>query len=303
MGVCFWKSDVTAALKGMGIPPVIRLGVVFALFLAVFFTIYLIPFAVGYLRELVLVIRGSKDYDFARITVYAAAFVGFLAMMILRYSGHSQVYFGVSTVIFTPFIAFWFFEDAEFMKSRFVKALLKVSRACFFAVLIFTTATLAMCFMDNTHAMAKHADPASKYNKYKALSADEYEAMKWVRQNTPADALLATQMYKSTGGDDYSVVNRWHHCHFVYSAYSIRNFYLEGSGYTFTDVEVEDRREMIHNVDALYDPDNASRGDDARALGVDYVVVTKKIYQTPDLSSADYEKVFSNKDIDIYQVR
>ena len=44
------------------------------------------------------------------------------------------------------------------------------------------------------------------------------------------------------------------------------------------------------------------RGDDARELGVGYVVVTQKIYPTPDLSSADYEKVFSNKDIDIYLV-
>ena len=53
----------------------------------------------------------------------------------------------------------------------------------------------------------------------------------------------------------------------------------------------------------LFDPDNEMRGDDARELDVDYVVVTQKIYPTPDLSSEDYEKVFSNDDIDIYKVR
>ena len=300
VGVCFWKSDVTKILKGMGIPSTVRLMIILVLFLIVFFTIYALPFAIGYLRELILVIKGDKDYDFAKVTVYASAFVGFVAMMLLRYSGHSQVYFGVATLIFAPLIVFWFFEDKEEITSKFISALLVLSKIWFFAVLILTTATLAMCYRDTLPAVMKHADPSSTYDKYKTLSAEEYEATKWIKQNTPEDALFATQMYKSMGGDDYSIVNRWHHCHFMYAAYAIRNFYLEGSGYTFTDVEAEERREMIKNTDKLYDPESETRGDDARELGVDYVMVTQKIYPTPDLSSADYEKVFSNKDVDIY---
>ena len=303
VGVCFWKSDVTKILKGMGIPSTVRLMIILVLFLIVFFTIYALPFAIGYLRELILVIKGDKDYDFAKVTVYASAFVGFVAMMLLRYSGHSQVYFGVATLIFAPLIVFWFFEDKEEITSKFISALLVLSKIWFFAVLILTTATLAMCYRDTLPAVMKHADPASTYDKYKTLSAEEYEATKWIKQNTPEDALFATQMYKSMGGDDYSIVNRWHHCHFMYAAYALRNFYLEGSGYTFTDVEAEERREMIKNTDKLYDPESETRGDDARELGVDYVMVTQKIYPTPDLSSADYEKVFSNKDVDIYKVK
>lgn len=300
--VCFWKSGLTEIMKAAGIPHILRLAIIFALFLICFFTIYLLPFAVGYVRELALVLRGAKDFDFTKVAVYACTLVGFIAMMILRYSGHSQVYFGVSTVIFTPLIAFWFFEDAEQRSGGAVSVFRRISAVWFFAVLILSSATLAMCVSDNLPKDIKHADPASTYPKYKSLSADEYAAMKWIRSNTPEDTLLATQMYVSTGGDDYSVANRWHHCHFAYSAYSIRNYYLEGSGYSFADVEAEERRDMIMNVKKLYDPENAARGDDARTLGVDYVVVTKKIYPTPDLSSADYEKVFSNKDVEIYQV-
>lgn len=302
VGVCFWKSGVTKILKGMGIPSSLRMVIIMGLFLIVFFTAYALPFAIAYLRELILVVKGDKEYDFAKVTVYASAFVGFVAMMLLRYSGHSQVYFGVSTLIFAPLIVFWFFEDKPDVKSKAVSGLMVLSKVWFFAVLILTTATLAMCVRDTLPSVMKHADPASKYNKYKSMSAEEYEAVKWIRENTPEDALLATQMYKSTGGKDYSIENRWHHCHFLYAAYSVRNYYLEGSGYTFTDVEAEDRREMIKNTDKLYDPENDMRGDDARELGVDYVVVTQKIYPTPDLSSADYEKVFSNEDIDIYKV-
>ena len=303
VGVCFWKSGVTKILKGMGVPSSLRMVLIMGLFLVFFFTAYALPFAVGYIRELILVVKGDKEYDFARVTVYASAFVGFVAMMLLRYSGHSQVYFGVATLIFAPLIVFWFFEDREDITSKAVKALLVLSKVWFFAVLIATTATLAMCYWDTVPGMMKHADPASTYNKYKSMSAEEYEAMKWIKANTPEDALLATQMYKSTGGKDYSVVNRWHHCHFYYAAYSVRNYYLEGSGYTFTDVEAEERREMIKNTDRLYDPENDARGDEARALGVDYVVVTQRVYPTPDLSSADYEKVFTNEDVDIYKVK
>lgn len=303
VGVCFWKSGVTAALKDMGVPSSLRICAVFALFLACFFTIYLLPFAVGYIRELVLVIGGKKEYDFMKVAVYASALVGFIAMMLLRYTGHSQVYFGVPTAVFAPLIAFWLFEDVESMKSKAMKGLVMVCRVWFFAALIVTTATLAMCVRDTLPAVSKHADPASNYNKYTTLSAGEYEAMMWIKENVPEDALLATQMYKSTGGDDYSVANRWHHCHFMYSAYSVRNYYLEGSGYTFTDVEAEERREMIKATDRLYDPENEARGDDARDMGVSYVVVTKKIYPASDLSSDDYTKVFSNEDIDIYKVK
>ncbi|MBR3200912.1 MAG: hypothetical protein IKG17_06215 [Mogibacterium sp.] len=303
VGVCFWKSGVTKILKGMGIPSSLRLVIIMGLFLVVFFTIYALPFAIGYIRELILVVKGDKEYDFAKVTVYASAFVGFVAMMLLRYSGHSQVYFGVATLIFAPLIVFWFFEDKEDITSKAVSALFVLSKVWFFAVLILTTATLAMCYRDTFPTVMKHADPTSKYNKYKSMSAEEYESVKWIRENTPEDTLIATQMYKSMGDKGYSVENRWHHCHFLYAAYSVRNYYLEGSGYTFTDVEAEDRREMIKNTDKLYDPENEARGDDARELGVEYVMVTQKIYPTPDLSSADYEKVFSNKDVDIYKVR
>ena len=52
----------------------------------------------------------------------------------------------------------------------------------------------------------------------------------------------------------------------------------------------------------VFDPENEDRADLARELGVEYVMVTQKIDKTPDLSSADYEEVFSNKDIEIYKV-
>ena len=301
---CFWKDPLTALMKEHGIPVPVRLMVVFAAFTVLFFTIYFLAFAIGYLRELVLVIGGKKEYDFAKVTVYAAAFAGYAAMILLKYSGHSEYYFGFSALIFGPLIAFWFFEDKDQITSKAMKGLFRISAVWFFALIFITSVTFSGFYASNYPTMKKHADPAATdYNPYKSLSHNEYEAMKWIRENTPEDALIATQMYTSEPkGEFYSTNNRWDHCHFLYAAYSVRNYYLEGSGFTFNKNENDERREMISNTDCLFDPDSERRGENARELGVTYVVVTQKIYPTPDLSSADYEKVFSNEDIDIYKV-
>ena len=109
-------------------------------------------------------------------------------------------------------------------------------------------------------------------------------------------------MYSSVEISEYDVTQRWHNCHFLYASYSDRKFYLEGSGFSLADSEAEKRLEMKKNTDLLYEPDNPERGELARSLGIDYVMVTKKIYPTPDLTSDDYKLVFSNDDIDIYEV-
>ena len=109
-------------------------------------------------------------------------------------------------------------------------------------------------------------------------------------------------MYASAPPEDYDYTMRWHNVHFLYAAYSGRNFYLEGSGFALTDEESGLRLKMIKNTDALYDVQNDARGDLARELGVDYVMVTQKLHPTEDLSSDDYTRVFANQDIEIYKV-
>ena len=49
---------------------------------------------------------------------------------------------------------------------------------------------------------------------------------------------------------------------------------------------------MIENSEQLYDPANEDRGDLARELGVDYVVVSKRFTDVGDLSNKDYEKCY-----------
>jgi hypothetical protein len=59
---------------------------------------------------------------------------------------------------------------------------------------------------------------------------------------------------------------------------------------------------MINNVNMMMDPKNENRGDLARSLDVDYVLVSKRFNDTGDLSNKDYVLVYSNDDVDIYEV-
>jgi hypothetical protein len=130
--ITWWKEDLIIALRSVGVPGPVRLLCILAVFAIFFFTIYLLPFTIGYIREFILVVTKKHEFDFARITVYAAALVGFVLMMFLSYDGHSQVYFGTATTAFVPLISFWFFEDREEITSGAVKVLFRVCCVWFF---------------------------------------------------------------------------------------------------------------------------------------------------------------------------
>ena len=300
--ICFWKDGLIECLRSIGIPGPVRLLAILAVFFLFYFTIFALPFAFGYLREFFLVVSKKKAFNFASVLVYAATLVGFVLMMFLNYNGHSQVYFGTVTSTFAPLIALRFFEDFPNMQTKAMKGICKICIVWFFCVITVTSLTLAIDIKDMIPEAIAHANPATEYDPYLCLSADEYEATQWLKSNTSENSVIATQMYASVPKENYEYALRWNNCHFMYSTYSDRQFYLEGSGFSLEDSQAGLRLEMIKNTDALYDPENKERGDKARSLGITHVMVTKKIYPTPDLSSGDYKLVFSNDDIEIYEV-
>ena len=60
---------------------------------------------------------------------------------------------------------------------------------------------------------------------------------------------------------------------------------------------------MIETNMQLYDVNNEKRGDLARKLGVDYLIVSKRFNDFGDLGNKDYCIVYSNNDIDIYKIK
>lgn len=302
--IAFWKEPLIAALKAVGIPYSLRLLAVLAVFVLFFLTVYFVPFCIGYVRELFLVLSGRKQYEPARVLVYAECAVGFIAMLILNYSGHSQIYFGLVTVFLAPAVAYWFIEDMEERKkvSRGAGAVLGITVACMAVCLVITTATLGQFLIKHCQSAVEATDPSQEHNLYLSISNKEYEAMTWIDANTEEDALLATDRYYSVSLDEYSVADRWDNRFFLYPVYANRFCYIAGSGYNLPAKEWHVRKEMIETNAELYDPDNEDRGDLARELDVDYIVVSKRFTDAADLTNEDYSRCFSNDDVDIYKV-
>ena len=302
--IAFWKKPLIAALKAAGIPYSLRLAAVLLVFMVFFFTVYFVPFCIGYIRELVLVLTRKKDFRPERVLVYAACLVGFVLLMVMNYSGHSQVYFGLVTVFLAPAVAYWFIEDLEEKRdsSKLAKHTLRITVSVMALCLIATTVSLTDNLSRNAAESIKASDPHRGSNKYMNMSNEEYDAMVWLNENTEKDSLIASDRYYSVSLDEYAVDDRWDNRFFLYEAYSNRFSYISGSGYSISDYNYELRRQMINTNKQLYDPLNDDRGDLARDLGVDYVLVSKRFTDIGDLSNEDYEMCYENDDVTIYKI-
>lgn len=302
--IAFWKKPLIAAMKAHGIPSVVRLMVILATYLVFFLSAYFLPFIIGYLREFVLVVTKRRDFDYVRIVIYAECLVGFVALMILNYSGHSQIYFGLITVFLAPIIAYWLFEDMESweLKTLISRMTVSVCRILFIVTIAVSTATLGMYYFGHIKSAIRATDRHIVYSQYLSISTDEYEAMKWIEENTEPDALLATNRYFSVEPEAFSCANRWSNRFFLYSVYSNRFCYIEGSGYDIPTSKWYKRYEMLMTNSEMFNVNSDSRADVAKSLGVDYVVVSKRFSKVPDLSNSEYNKCFDNDAITIYQI-
>jgi hypothetical protein len=180
--------------------------------------------------------------------------------------------------------------------------MLKVTVSIVGVTLVFTTISLGAYYCRHIADAVSRADPDIKYSKYLSISRDEYEAMDWISENTEEDALLATDRYYSVSPKKYAVDNRWDNRFFLYAVYSNRFTYISGSGYNLPAADWTVRKEMIEKNNELYDAANEDRGDLARELDVDYVVVSKRFTDAGDLTNEDYELCYTNDDVDVYKI-
>ena len=98
------------------------------------------------------------------------------------------------------------------------------------------------------------------------------------------------------------MTDRWDNRFFLYADYSNRICYLAGAGYNLPARDWQKRLDRIKINDRLFDASDAERGDLARDLGIDYVVLSKRFTDAGDLSNKDYKLCFSNEDIDVYEI-
>ena len=179
---------------------------------------------------------------------------------------------------------------------------MKLLRGVFAVTLALCSVTFLMHYVPLFDSAVSTVHPSEKPSKYQSVSLQEYQAMRWIDENTPEDSLLATDRYYSCKPEKYDVDDRWDNRFFLYADYSNRICYLAGSGYNIPSKQWQIRQERLEINNRLFDADDPGRGDLARELGVDYVVLSKRFTKDTELENADYRLCFSNDDVNVYQI-
>jgi hypothetical protein len=132
-----------------------------------------------------------------------------------------------------------------------------------------------------------------------SISYGEYEGLLWLRDNTPKDAVIAGDRYYYTPNE---VLNDARY--FYYSAFSERQFYIEGYEYTNT---AEKNYEAIINdklstMKLVYQNDAAAI-QKLKQAGVQYLIRSEYTSASFQLPYEYGDIVFGNNDIVIYKLK
>ena len=135
-------------------------------------------------------------------------------------------------------------------------------------------------------------------SKPNTISFPEYLGMLWLRDNTPKDAIVAGDRFYYLNSKDPA-----HARYFDYTAFSERQFYLEGFNYTNTNEKnfeqiISGKLETLKRV-FINDPDAIAR---LKAAGVTYLVRSDFIHPDFQLDPQYGRIVFANQAIIIYQL-
>ncbi|MDO5111448.1 MAG: hypothetical protein Q4E65_03985 [Clostridia bacterium] len=228
---------------------------------------------------------------------------GLLANVLLAFDGISQLYFFLAAGLFVPLLGFgWLWERLPAMKNgwRAVCAFLLV------ASLFFPFEDTMQRIMQSKDAMRvinAHSDAVPEPMR-DGLTAYEYEAMCWIRDNTPEDAVLAIDRFYLCD-PEYDDVPRpaesENACFFYYGAYAQRHLLLGGWSYSSqAETMYERTTARLEVLDALYDPSTPDRAAIMREYGASYLVVSRIIHEDMFRYSDSLALLYANRDIAVY---
>ncbi|MEG1392882.1 MAG: hypothetical protein RSC60_01260 [Christensenellaceae bacterium] len=228
------------------------------------------------------------------ILLLSMTVVGLAMASVLYQPGLSNILFIEATTPFCVFAVFWCAKQIHNSKS--LKKGLKIGLLCVVvAATVFGVTTVSR----QIAATAQNQVVRSQnINPNDGISAYEYEGMQWLKQNTPKDAVIAADRYYFIEGENPAFAR-----YYYYSAFSERQFYIEG--YNYINTYQKDFQKIIDTrlatMKAVYAGDDAAIAQ-LKADGVAYLI--SSTFATPEfVLPAQYgEPVFKNEGITIYRL-
>ncbi len=236
--------------------------------------------------------RHKKQQTLLKAFLLGAIIVGFLLTSVTYQPGMSNQFFLDGVVPLSVFALFLTLTEG-WRKTAGKAAVCCIAVAAMALAAFFAVSGL---FSAAQWIGAREGENAGATLPYGAITQEEYEGMLWLRENTPEDAVFASDRQYFTGVEDV-----YNARYYYYTAFSERQCYLEGYNYVSThepafETVIEERVAVLRGVYA----NEAGAIEALREAGVDYLAVSSLLHPdfVPDGETA--QLVFENSGIEIY---
>ena len=275
--------------------------VIILIFVAVVMGACFLPFIAGFFGEANRVLIKKEEMDPVIILQFAMVIVGFSAWLLLDFHSNNQMYFAFAAAPSLVMIGAWYFTRIEWKQ----KWLSEKFICCFSALMLIVSVSLigksTLSYIAADCTEYTYATDDDYEDDTERFSHCEYLGMLWLRDNTDEEDLIASDR-QSLDMSTYDTKDRFKSRWFYTVERCVRQFFFEGTGYAGVRSS-EQREELYKKNRELYDSLNENRAETAEKLGVDYIVVSKRINPQLEINENGIACVYSNKDIDIYEVK
>lgn len=271
------------------------------LLIPVHFLLQMPFFALPFILWVVGRLKRFKSISKADMLLCGTSICGLIVFYMIDVDGLSQSYFYFAASIFICLIATeWLVKNKRALKPA-AKCLLSfalivaVSSSCAYYA-FYAKAGLYQAKAALTGELLESKSGAN------SMTAYEYEAMEWLRENTPEDAVIAVDRHYYIEGalPEHPEPNDGAR-YFYFTAYSERHAFLGGWAYLPRTVEMQQMLEERLKVnDALFDAFCSNKREIMEAHNISYIVDSNYVGINAPLEGDDLVVAFRNRDITIY---
>ena len=216
---------------------------------------------------------------------------GFIAYYLFDHYAMSQVYFLFLALFFLHLIAI---ENLDLLKGKILPKIV-IFAGC---IAVSTTVFMYTNFIGSgARFLARNLGIIDKYPYETVINADDQLAMEYLAENSPENALFATNRIHYANSKQDGISN-------IYSAFSGRQCYMEGYAYALTNMGVPyyviDQRLVIN--DKLFNVETSA--DElvylCQQTGITHLVYTTQLYGDDTVIASVFEKIYDSETVKIY---
>ena len=236
-------------------------------------------------------IRNLFRLDGKRLWANSMVAGGFMAYYLFDHYAMSQVYFAFLGLFFLHVMAV---DNLQLLSGRIMPKIAAVA-AC---VAVATTMFMYVNYIGSgARFLARNLGIIEKYPYNTVINADDQAAMEYLAENSPENALFATNRIHASNSKKDGISN-------IYSAFSGRQSYMEGYAYALTNMGVPyyviDQRKVIN--DRLFSEDTPAYEllDLCQRTGITHLVYSTQMDGTDKVISTVFEKIYHSETVKVY---